>query len=84
MAVVPMVFALVQLALTLPVCWINRAFFISGWKGIKSRTPGMDALVSMGAGARASVRPVCYCDDRHCLKNDDMELIMQYRHDLIF
>ena len=21
-----------QLALTLPVCWINRAFFISGWK----------------------------------------------------
>ena len=33
------------------VCWINRAFFISGWKGIKSRAPGMDALVSMGAGA---------------------------------
>ena len=46
-----MVFALVQLALTLPVCWINRAFFISGWKGIKSRAPGMDALVSMGAGS---------------------------------
>ena len=40
-----------QLVLTLPVCWINRAFFISGWKGIKTRAPGMDTLVALGAGA---------------------------------
>mgnify|MGYP002562374412 CR=1 FL=1 len=40
-----------QLALTLPVCWINRAFFISGWKGVKTRAPGMDTLVALGAGA---------------------------------
>ena len=39
------------LALTLPVCWINRAFFLSGWKGIKTRAPGMDTLVALGAGA---------------------------------
>ena len=40
-----------QLVLTLPVCWINRAFFLSGWKGIKTRAPGMDTLVALGAGA---------------------------------
>ena len=44
-------FAGTQLVLTLPVCWINRAFFLSGWKGIKTRAPGMDTLVALGAGA---------------------------------
>ena len=79
-----MVFALVQLALTLPVCWINRAFFISGWKGIKSRAPGMDALVSMGAGAALLYGLYAIVMIDIGLKNDDMELIMQYRHDLYF
>ena len=79
-----MVFALVQLALTLPVCWINRAFFISGWKGIKSRAPGMDALVSMGAGAALLYGLYAIVMIGIGLKNDDMELIMQYRHDLYF
>ena len=79
-----MVFALVQLALTLPVCWINRAFFISGWKGIKSRAPGMDALVSMGAGAALLYGLYAIVMIGMGLKNDDMELIMQYRHDLYF
>ena len=79
-----MVFALVQLVLTLPVCWINRAFFISGWKGIKSRAPGMDALVSMGAGAALLYGLYAIVMIGIGLKNDDMELIMQYRHDLYF
>ena len=79
-----MVFALVQLALTLPVCWINRAFFISGWKGIKSRAPGMDALVSMGAGAALLYGLYAIVMIGIGMKNDDMELIMQYRHDLYF
>ena len=79
-----MVFALVQLALTLPVCWINRAFFISGWKGIKSRAPGMEALVSMGAGAALLYGLYAIVMIGIGLKNDDMELIMQYRHDLYF
>ena len=46
-----LVYGLLQLALTLPVCWINRAFFISGWKGVRTKAPGMDTLVAMGAGA---------------------------------
>ena len=79
-----MVFALAQLALTLPVCWINRAFFISGWKGIKSRAPGMDALVSMGAGAALLYGLYAIVMIGIGLKNDNMEVIMQYRHDLYF
>ena len=73
-----------QLVLTLPVCWINRAFFISGWKGIKTRAPGMDTLVALGAGA--SLAYGVFAIVMICIGlftgNDD--LVMQYRHDLYF
>ena len=77
-------FAGTQLALTLPVCWINRAFFISGWKGIKTRAPGMDTLVALGAGASLAYglfAIVMICVGLYT-GNDD--LVMQYRHDLYF
>ena len=73
-----------QLVLTLPVCWINRAFFISGWKGIKTRAPGMDTLVALGAGASLAYglfAIVMICVGLYT-GNDD--LVMQYRHDLYF
>ena len=77
-------FAVTQLALTLPVCWINRAFFISGWKGIKTRAPGMDTLVALGAGASLAYglfAIVMICVGLYT-GNDD--LVIQYRHDLYF
>ena len=77
-------FAVTQLALTLPVCWINRAFFLSGWKGIKTRAPGMDTLVALGAGASLAYGVfaiVMICVGLYT-GNDD--LVMQYRHDLYF
>ena len=79
-----LVFGLVQLALTLPVCWINRAFFISGWKGIKTRAPGMDTLVALGAGASLAYGVFAIVMICVGLANGDMMLVMQYRHDLYF
>ena len=40
-----------QLVLSLIVVLINRKFFISGFKGVIHRSPNMDTLVSLGAGA---------------------------------
>lgn len=45
----PTNFALVQLILTTPVLFINRAFFISGVRAAFKRVPNMDTLVSLGA-----------------------------------
>ena len=42
--------AWVHLLLTLPIVWLNRAFFVKGVRSILHGAPGMDALVSMGAG----------------------------------
>lgn len=44
-------FAFLQFLLTLPVIFINRTFFISGFKGLKNFAPNMDSLVALGASA---------------------------------
>ena len=77
-------FALVQLALTLPVCWINRAFFISGFKGLKNLAPGMDALVALGAGAALAYGVFALVMISTGLASGNADQVMEYRHDLYF
>lgn len=79
-----LVYGLLQLALTLPVCWINRAFFISGWKGLRTKAPGMDTLVSLGAGAALVYGVFALIMIGAGLAAGDEALVMQYRHDLYF
>ncbi len=43
--------AWLQLLLTLPILWLNRAFFQRGGKALWQTAPNMDSLVSLGAGA---------------------------------
>ena len=40
-----------QLLLTIPVLVLNRRFFISGARALLSRSPNMDSLICVGAGA---------------------------------
>ena len=77
-------FALTQLLLTLPILYLNRAFFISGFKGIWNRAPGMDALVALGAGASLGyslwvMYQICFA-----LGAGDMAGAHAGRHDLYF
>ena len=73
-----------QLALTLPVCWINRAFFISGWKGVKTRAPGMDTLVALGSMASFvwSTYALFAMTDAQLHGNE--ELVMHYMMEFYF
>ncbi len=47
----PMAIAILELLLTTIIIVINRKFFISGGKALLKRSPNMDTLVSLGAGA---------------------------------
>ncbi len=47
----PLANGLVQLLLSGAVMIINRKFFTSGFKAIKSKAPNMDTLVALGSGA---------------------------------
>ena len=40
-----------QLLLTLPVLYMNRSYFISGFKKLISGSPNMDTLIAIGSGA---------------------------------
>lgn len=45
----PMGFALIQFILVLPIVFINRSYFVSGFKKLIKRTPNMDSLIAIGA-----------------------------------
>lgn len=47
----PLGFALLQLALTLPVLFIGRRFYIKGWPLLLKGAPNMDSLIAMGTSA---------------------------------
>lgn len=47
----PATFALVQLALTLPVLLAGRGFYLRGLPALIRRAPSMDTLVAVGTGA---------------------------------
>ena len=45
----PILFVAVQLLLAAPVLWVNRKFFIVGYKALWHRSPNMDSLVAIGS-----------------------------------
>jgi len=46
-----MVAALLQFLLTLPVVYLNRAYYSKGIKALLHRSPNMDSLIAVGSGA---------------------------------
>lgn len=44
-------FALVQLAITLPICILNRSYFIVGFRQLFRGAPNMDTLIAVGSSA---------------------------------
>ena len=47
----PMSIGLVQLLLTIAIMFINKKFFINGFRGLLNKSPNMDTLVALGSGA---------------------------------
>lgn len=47
----PVSYALIQLALVLPIVWIGRRFFVDGFKALSKGHPNMDSLVALGTSA---------------------------------
>ena len=47
----PMLYALVQLVLTVPILLFNRTYFTVGFSRLVKRSPNMDTLVALGAAA---------------------------------
>ena len=48
-----MIFALVQLFLVLPLMYLNRSYYLRGFKSLFNKSPNMDTLIAMGSSAAA-------------------------------
>ena len=46
-----MIFVLVQLCLVVPIMFINRGYYIRGFKTLWNRSPNMDSLIALGSSA---------------------------------
>ena len=78
------IFAFSQFLLALPVVYINRDFYISGFKGLKNRAPNMDSLVAIGSLAALVYGIFAIYMMSYGFGQGDMELVDAYRHNLYF
>lgn len=79
-----MALALAQLLLTIAVMIINQRFFISGFTSLWHRSPNMDTLVSLGAGAAFVYSTYALFAMTFAQNAGEFDKMHQYMHDLYF
>lgn len=75
---------LIQLLLTGIIMVINQKFFISGFKALIHRSPNMDTLVALGAGASFIYSVYALFAMTNAQVNNDMSLVMKYMNEFYF
>lgn len=75
---------LIQMLLTIAIMVINQKFFISGTKSFIKRSPNMDTLVSLGAGASFIYSTFALFAMSDAAVNGNMELMESYMHEFYF
>lgn len=74
----------IQLLLTGIIMVINQKFFISGFKALIHRSPNMDTLVALGAGASFIYSVYSLFAMTNAQVNNDMSLVMKYMDEFYF
>ena len=72
---------LAQFLLTLPVLILNRRFFISGARALWNRSPNMDSLICVGAGAAILYGLFAFL---MIITAQNTDTVHKYLHDLYF
>lgn len=78
------VFAFTQLILTLPIVYLNRKFYIVGFKALWNRSPNMDSLVAVGSFAALIYGVFAIYMIGYGLGHGDLELAKTYGSNLYF
>ena len=79
-----LVSALAQLILTVPVIFINRHFYQSGFKALFHGSPNMDSLVAIGSGASLLYGLFAMFRMAYGFGHGNIELVHEYAHALYF
>ncbi len=77
-------FAFTQFLLCLPVVYVNRSFFIKGFKTLSHLAPNMDSLVAIGSLAALIYGIFAIYHMSYGMGQQDMDLVARYHEDLYF
>lgn len=77
-------FTFTQFLLSLPIVYLNRKYFIGGFKGLWNRTPNMDSLVALGSTAAMVYGIFALYRISYGIGNGNLDIAHQYLHDLYF
>lgn len=77
-------FSFTQLLLTLPIVYVNRSFFINGFKNLYNRRPNMDSLIAIGSTAAIFYGLYAIYRIGYGLGHNDMDIVMAYSMDLYY
>lgn len=78
------IFAFTQLLLCIPVIFINRRYFINGFKTLIKGSPNMDSLIAIGSSASLAYGIMALYRICYGLGINDTELVNSYRENLYF
>lgn len=76
--------ALVQFLLTLPVVYLNRAYYLRGFKALVHRAPNMDSLIAVGSGAALVYGIAVLLRMANAIGAGDWETVSHYSENLYF
>ena len=77
-------YAFTQFLLLLPILIANQKYFKNGFKTLWHRSPNMDSLIAIGAGAAILYGIFAIYRIGYAMGHDDMMVVHQYAHDLYF
>ena len=77
-------FAFAQLLLVLPIMYLNRKYYISGFKNLFRGAPNMDSLVGMGSMAAALFGAFAIFRMGYGMGHGDWALVTEYSTNLYF
>ncbi len=77
-------FAFSQFLLVLPIMYVNRKYYISGFKSLFKGSPNMDTLVATGSGAAVVYGVYSIFAIGNALGKGDADTAMGYIHNLYF
>lgn len=77
-------FGFTQLLLLLPIVYLNRNYFIVGFKRLLKGSPNMDSLIAIGSSAAIVYGIYAIYMIGYGLGNNNLELVQRYSNDLYF
>lgn len=79
-----LVFGFTQLLLLIPIVYLNRNYFIVGFKRILKGSPNMDSLIAIGSSAATVYGIYAIYMIGYGLGHNNLEVVQRYSNDLYF